>query len=163
MVFLMTTAINSLINLLKAQQLMAGCAESCTGGLLASLLTHNSGSSTWFEAGFVTYSNDAKTKMLGVPADLINHYGAVSIEVAHAMVQGVLTHCKADTAVSITGIAGPTGGSIEKPVGTVCFGFAYHDKPIMTLKHQFHETSREAIREAACEFVCLQWLAYLKN
>jgi nicotinamide-nucleotide amidase len=94
-------------------------AESCTGGLIAGACTDLAGSSQWFERGFVTYSNASKTDMLGVDADLIAQFGAVSEEVATAMALGAIAHSKAQVSVAVTGVAGPTGGSAEKPVGTV--------------------------------------------
>ena len=94
-------------------------AESCTGGLIAAACTSLAGSSEWFERGFVTYSNEAKAEMLGVPEALIEAHGAVSAYVARAMAEGALVHSHASFAVSVTGIAGPGGGSIDKPVGTV--------------------------------------------
>jgi nicotinamide-nucleotide amidase len=106
-------------DLLKARGLMVATAESCTAGLLAKQLTDVGGSSAWYERGFVTYSNAAKTEMLGVPAALIEAHGAVSQEVALAMVQGALAHSSADLAVGITGIAGPGGAVPGKPVGSV--------------------------------------------
>jgi nicotinamide-nucleotide amidase len=99
-------------------------AESCTGGLICAACTDLAGSSNWFERGFVTYSNEAKTELLGVDAALIARHGAVSEEVARAMVQGALTHAHAQVAVAVTGVAGPSGGSAAKPVGTVWFGWA---------------------------------------
>jgi nicotinamide-nucleotide amidase len=107
---------------------MLATAESCTGGLIAATCTDLAGSSTWFERGFVTYSNAAKTDMLGVDAALIQQHGAVSEEVARAMVQGALTYSCSQVAVAVTGVAGPSGGSPEKPVGTVWFGFATPDQ-----------------------------------
>lgn len=98
-------------------------AESCTGGLISAACTDLAGSSAWFERGFVTYSNEAKCELLGVDAALITAHGAVSEEVARAMVQGAITHSRARVAVAVTGVAGPTGGSRAKPVGTVWFGF----------------------------------------
>lgn len=102
-------------------------AESCTGGLVAKLITDLAGSSQWFERGFVTYSNLAKEQMLGVDAQLLNDFGAVSEPVAEAMAAGALRHSSAQFALSITGIAGPDGGSVAKPVGTVCFAWAYYE------------------------------------
>ncbi|MFZ3139852.1 CinA family protein [Polaromonas sp.] len=99
-------------------------AESCTGGLVAAACTDLAGSSNWFERGFVTYSNEAKTEMLGVEAELIARHGAVSEAVARAMAQGALAHSHAQAAVAVTGVAGPGGGSPDKPVGTVWFGWA---------------------------------------
>jgi nicotinamide-nucleotide amidase len=109
--------------MLKHQWMLA-TAESCTGGLIAGACTDLAGSSAWFERGFVTYSNAAKTEMLGVDAALIDTHGAVSEPVVRAMVQGALRHSHAQVAVAVTGVAGPTGGSAEKPVGTVWFGWA---------------------------------------
>lgn len=102
---------------------MLATAESCTGGMIAAACTDLGGSSQWFERGFVSYSNEAKQAMLGVPSALIAQHGAVSEEVAQAMVLGALNHSKAQVAVAVTGIAGPTGGSPAKPVGTVCFAW----------------------------------------
>ena len=109
--------------LLNSRRLLA-TAESCTGGLIAAACTDLAGSSEWFERGFVTYSNEAKQELLAVPAALINQHGAVSEPVARAMALGALAHSRAQVAVSVTGIAGPTGGSATKPVGLVWFGFA---------------------------------------
>lgn len=99
-------------------------AESCTGGLIATALTEVSGSSHWFDRGFVTYSNDAKTSSIGVDASLIHKFGAVSEEVARAMALGALKQSCAKLALSVTGVAGPNGGSLVKPVGTIWFGWA---------------------------------------
>lgn len=130
------------------QQLVT--AESCTGGLIAARLTEMPGSSVWFERGFVTYSNLAKQEMLAVPEELLAQFGAVSVEVALAMAVGALQHSAGHIAVSVTGIAGPDGGSIAKPVGTVCFGWATRDSKTRTLRQQFSGT-RQEIRLAACE------------
>ena len=108
---------------LVAKGWMMATAESCTGGLIAGACTDLSGSSNWFERGFVTYSNQAKSDMLGVDAALIAREGAVSAAVARAMVQGALRHAPVQVAVAVTGVAGPTGGSADKPVGTVWFGW----------------------------------------
>ena len=104
-------------------------AESCTGGLIAGTITDIAGSSEWFERGFVTYSNAAKTEMLGVPPALIAAHGAVSEPVARAMAEGALARSGADCAVSVTGVAGPGGGTPAKPVGMVCFGWAGRGLP----------------------------------
>jgi nicotinamide-nucleotide amidase len=103
---------------------MLAAAESCTGGMVAAALTDIAGSSAWFERGFVTYSNEAKTELLGVPAGVIAAHGAVSEPVARAMAEGALRASRAQIAVSITGVAGPGGGSKDKPVGTVVFAWA---------------------------------------
>jgi nicotinamide-nucleotide amidase len=99
-------------------------AESCTGGMIAAACTDLAGSSGWFERGFVTYSNEAKTELLGVSAALLAVHGAVSAPVAEAMVSGALRHAHAEVALAVTGIAGPGGGSADKPVGTVWFAWA---------------------------------------
>lgn len=110
--------------LLEAKGLMLATAESCTGGGISQAITEIPGSTGWFERGFVTYSNAAKTDMLDVPAALIAQFGSVSVEVCAAMAEGAVTNSNADVAVSTTGIAGPTGAVPGKPVGTVCFGWA---------------------------------------
>lgn len=109
---------------LRARRLRVATAESCTGGLVAGAVTSVAGSSEWFERGFVTYSNDAKRELLGVPPALIEAHGAVSEPVATAMAEGALAASAADCAVSVTGVAGPGGGTAAKPVGMVCFGYA---------------------------------------
>src|SRR5262249_25731989 len=114
----------ALLDLCRAREPTIATAESCTGGLVAATLTEVPGSSDVLERGFVTYSNAAKTEMLGVPADVIAHFGAVSRETAEAMANGALAHSLADLAVSITGIAGPGGGSPGKPIGLVHFAAA---------------------------------------
>ena len=102
---------------------MLATAESCTGGLIAGACTDLAGSSQWFERGFVTYSNNAKAEMLGVPTAMIDAHGAVSEPVARAMAEGALTHSRAQVSLAVTGVAGPSGGSADKPVGTVWFGW----------------------------------------
>ncbi len=123
----MTDAMNDevkhLSGLLLARGWMLATAESCTGGLIAAACTSVSGSSDWFERGFVTYSNEAKADMLGVDPALIASQGAVSEVVARAMAHGAVRHSRARVGIAVTGVAGPTGGSPDKPVGTVWFGF----------------------------------------
>jgi len=109
---------------LRARGWTVATAESCTGGLVAGAITEVAGSSEWFDRGFVTYSNDAKVALLGVPPALIDQYGAVSEQVARAMAEGALAHSRADAAVAITGIAGPGGATPGKPVGMVCIALA---------------------------------------
>ena len=121
----MNDTLTDLAQALMARGWSLTTAESCTGGLVAAACTELSGSSAWFERGFVTYSNAAKTEMLGVPAELIAAHGAVSETVAQAMAAGALRHSAAQIAVAITGVAGPLGGSVDKPVGTVCFAWAW--------------------------------------
>ncbi len=117
----------ALLEAYRQRGLMVATAESCTGGLIAGLLTEVPGSSAVVERGFVTYSNEAKTEMLGLPADLIAQHGAVSEPVARAMAAGALGRSRADVAVSITGIAGPEGGTPEKPVGLVWLSVGHGD------------------------------------
>ncbi len=124
-------------------------AESCTGGLLAGLLTEIPGSSAVVERGFVTYSNEAKNEMIGVPMDLINTHGAVSEEVARAMAEGALAHSHADVTVAITGVAGPGGGTAAKPVGLVHFATARRDGPTVPSVKRFQDNGRDGIRHQA--------------
>lgn len=132
---------------LQAGGWMLATAESCTGGLIAAACTDLAGSSAWFERGFVTYSNAAKTELLGVPADLIATHGAVSEPVARAMAAGALRHARAQVAVAVTGVAGPGGGSAEKPVGTVWFGFALPGGAVQAECRRF-DGDRAAVRAA---------------
>ena len=128
------------------RNLMMTTAEYCTGGLVAGALTDIAGSSAWFERGFVTYSNHAKVEMLGIAPELIERHGAVSEEVARAMAEGALLESRAQLAVSITGIAGPGGGSRDKPVGTVCFGWVAMERPAESETVRF-AGDRAAVRE----------------
>ncbi|WP_415033817.1 CinA family protein [Azonexus sp.] len=123
-------------------------AESCTGGALGQAMTEIAGASAWFERGFITYSNAAKTEMLGVAQTLVLQHGAVSEAVAKAMAEGVLAHSPADWSVAITGIAGPSGGSPEKPVGTVCFAWAGRAAGCAAQTRHF-SGGRQAVREQA--------------
>lgn len=134
-----------------AKGLMVATAESCTGGMIGAALTDISGSSAVFERGFITYSNEAKTELIGVPADLIGRRGAVSEEVAGAMAQGALERSNAAIAVSVTGIAGPDGGTPEKPVGLVWFALARRGHPLRTEKRLFKSASRDGVRKSAVE------------
>ena len=124
-------------------------AESCTGGLVAGLLTAVPGSSAAVERGFVTYSNEAKAEAIGVSMDLIRQHGAVSEPVARAMAAGALANSRADVAVAITGIAGPGGGSAEKPVGLVHFGLAVRDGGVRHRERRYGDLGRAGIRRAA--------------
>ena len=140
----------ALLDRYRARGLRLATAESCTGGLIAAALTEIAGSSDVVERGFVTYSNEAKAELLGVPPDLIADKGAVSAEVAEAMAQGALAHSLADAAVSVTGIAGPGGGSAEKPVGLVYLGACRRGGASRHLRRIF-PGDRTAIRRAALE------------
>lgn len=135
----------------EARGWMIATAESCTGGLVAALLTDIAGSSAVVERGFVTYSNEAKTELVGVPADIIAAHGAVSEPVARAMAEGALVRSRAHVAVGITGIAGPGGGSAAKPVGLVHFGLARKGAPTEHLERRYGDLGREAVRRRAVE------------
>ncbi|MGE5261376.1 MAG: CinA family protein [Actinomycetota bacterium] len=144
----------------QTAELLAACraqgesivtAESCTGGLVAATLTAVPGSSDVFERGFVTYANAAKSEMLGVPYWLIERHGAVSEDVARAMAGGALTHSQASLAVAVTGIAGPDGGTPEKPVGLVHFAAARRDTPIIHEKVLYGDLGRAEIRKRSVE------------
>lgn len=138
-------------------------AESCTGGWIAKVITDISGSSAWFERGFVTYSNDAKHQMIGVESSTLETHGAVSEAVVREMAQGALYAADADYAISVSGIAGPQGGSKEKPVGTVWFGFASKQDGTVAY-HQLFEGDREAIRRRSTEYALQTlWDEFLKN
>jgi nicotinamide-nucleotide amidase len=137
-----------LVVLYRTKGLTLATAESCTGGMVAAAITSVPGSSAVLDRGFVTYSNAAKTELLGVPATLIDSVGAVSEAVARHMAQGAKQQAGTDLAVSVTGIAGPDGGSPEKPVGTVWFGLATADGHICT-HHRLFPGNRQAIRTAS--------------
>ena len=137
------------VDRLAAAGLTLATAESCTGGLIAGLLTGVPGSSAVLERGFVTYSNEAKTELLGVPGDTIARFGAVSRETAAAMAAGTLAHARASLAVSVTGIAGPGGGSPDKPVGLVHFGYAARSGATDWRERRFGDLGRAGIRRAA--------------
>jgi len=142
-----TQIIARLAALACEKQLKICTAESCTGGLIAKSFTELAGSSDWFECGFVTYSNQSKTEMIGVPESVIAEYGAVSEAVVNAMASGALRNSAADVAIAVTGVAGPAGGSDEKPVGTVWIGVASSHQQKASKYH--FDGNREAIREAA--------------
>ncbi len=131
---------------LQQRQWMLATAESCTGGLIAGACTDLGGSSNWFERGFVSYSNAAKSELLGVSPALIAQHGAVSEEVARAMAEGALRHSAAQVTVAVTGVAGPTGGTPDKPVGLVWFGLALPGR-VLTEKRHF-PGDRAAVRAA---------------
>ena len=132
----------------RAKNIRIATAESCTGGMIAALLTEIAGSSDVFERGFVTYSNEAKEDLLGVPAELIHLHGAVSGEVAAAMAEGARKNSMAQIAVAVTGIAGPGGGTSQKPVGLVYIALAHLDRQTEILEMRFLENDRSGIRLA---------------
>ena len=144
----MTVLANQVGERLLARNWMLVTAESCTGGWVAASITAIAGSSAWFERGFVTYSNESKAEMLGIAPDLIERFGAVSEAVARAMATGALRHSRAQIALSITGVAGPGGGTPDKPVGLVCFGWAVGNlSQVVETKIFFGD--REAVRRAS--------------
>ncbi|WP_375122701.1 CinA family protein [Variovorax sp. WS11] len=149
-----------LAELLQQQGRMMATAESCTGGLIAGACTDLSGSSNWFERGFVTYSNAAKTELLGVDAALIAAEGAVSEPVARAMAEGAVARSQAQVAVAVTGVAGPTGGSAEKPVGTVWFGWSVAGC-LRTERRRF-DGDRAAVRAATVHHALQTLLTLLR-
>ena len=142
--------IDMLADLMLQNQQSLVTAESCTGGWIAKCCTDIPGSSAWFERGFVTYSNESKQALLGVSIDTLAQYGAVSAQTAEAMASGALRHSLADVSVAVTGIAGPDGGSAEKPVGTVWFAWARKDMPVYSECHHF-DGDRESIRRQAVQ------------
>jgi nicotinamide-nucleotide amidase len=149
-----------LASLLQAQGRMLATAESCTGGMISAACTDLAGSSNWFERGFVTYSNEAKTELLGVDAALVAKHGAVSEEVARAMASGAIGRSRAQVSIAVTGVAGPTGGSAAKPVGTVWFGFALPGRLVSEVRR--FDGDRAAVRSAAVRHA-LQRLLELLN
>lgn len=147
---LLTTKIETLAQQLNAKGLRVATAESCTGGGIAQVLTAVAGSSAWFECGFVTYSNASKHKMLGVPLETIENHGAVSEAVVVEMTAGALARSEAKLAVAVSGVAGPSGGSIDKPVGTVWLSWQLEGR--IASSRCFHfQGDREAVRYQAIE------------
>ena len=151
----------TLAQILLSRNWTVSLAESCTGGLVCATLTELAGSSEWFERGYITYSNEAKTECLDVPRSLIESHGAVSEEVAKAMAEGTRMNSGSNVAISITGIAGPSGGSTEKPVGTICFGWATENQ-IFSKTMRFNG-DRQMIRRQAVEFALTELIALLRS
>ena len=149
-------------SLLAQKKIYIAVAESCTGGMLSQYLTSIPGSSAWFDRGFVTYSNESKIDLLDVDTKTLSNFGAVSKETASEMALGALNKSLADITLSITGIAGPGGGSSDKPIGTVFFAIAYQNKIIFNASKVF-PGSRENIRESSCLFALNQVLALTLN
>ena len=146
------------LRLLARRHLLA-TAESCTGGMIAAACTDLSGSSQWFERGFVTYSNEAKAEMLGVPTGLIEQHGAVSEPVARAMADGALAHSRAQVSLAVTGVAGPTGGTETKPVGTVWFAWCVGGETHSEMQH--FAGDRAAVRTATLRYALKRLLSLL--
>jgi len=147
---------------LEAAGLMLATAESCTGGWVSKVVTDIPGSSAWFDWGFVTYGNPAKQELLGVSTAAIADHGAVSEEVAQEMAQGALEHSRADVAVAITGIAGPASGTEDKPVGTVCFAWAFKGRIPLSQRVQF-AGNREEVRHQSVRLALERLLDLLKD
>jgi nicotinamide-nucleotide amidase len=137
---------DSFLKACARRKILVATAESCTGGMIISLLTDIPGSSSMVDRGFVTYSNEAKTEMIGVSPETLEKHGAVSAETAHEMAAGALENSRAGITLAVTGIAGPDGGSAEKPVGLVWFGLALSGKPVVTEKRIFENRGRDFIR-----------------
>ena len=154
--------VEELAQLLLKNDWRLSTAESCTGGLVSASLTHLAGSSNWFERGYVTYSNDAKSEDIGVESHLIEAHGAVSEQVAKAMAIGAKQSSNSNVAMSITGIAGPTGGSKEKPVGTVCFAWVLDNDQVFSETKLF-SGDRSTVREQASQFVIQHLVGLLKT
>lgn len=150
-----------LADLLRGKQWMMATAESCTGGLIAGACTDLAGSSDWFERGFVTYSNAAKTELLGVDAALIAAHGAVSEPVARAMAEGAVAHSLAQVAVAVTGVAGPSGGSADKPVGTVWFGWSVGGQ-LRSERRRF-DGDRATVRAATVHYALQSLVHFIRN
>lgn len=150
------TLVARLAAALESRRAMMATAESCTGGLIAAACTERAGSSLWFERGFVSYSNDAKRELLGVPQVLLEAHGAVSEPVARAMAEGALKHSRARHAVAVTGVAGPGGGSAAKPVGMVWFAWAQrsHGGDALVVRSAMHrfDGDRAAVRAATVDW-----------
>jgi nicotinamide-nucleotide amidase len=158
----LTELAHQLGQLLQQQGKMLATAESCTGGGIAQAITEIAGSSDWFDRGFVTYSNTAKTDMLGVDERVIQTFGAVSQQTAAAMATGALVHSQAQVSIAVTGIAGPSGGSEDKPVGTVWFGWGYaHAKAQTELQH--FQGDRHSIRQQAIQYALQRAIALLST
>lgn len=157
----MQELVEKLSALLTGRNLMMTAAESCTGGMIAAAITSRSGSSALFERGFVTYSNEAKTEMIGVPGDMISAHGAVSAQVAEAMVHGALKNSRAQIAVSVTGIAGPTGATEDKPVGLVYIGWG--GKNDVKVKGYNFKGDRTEVRRQSVEMALENLITYLSS
>ena len=158
----MTNILKEVSNKLHANHLVMATAESCTGGWVAKQITDLEGSSAIFDRGFVTYSNEAKQDMLGVSAETINEFGAVSEEVALEMVAGAIEHSNADIAVSISGIAGPAGGTKLKPVGTVCFGWKKKEGEARAETILF-KGDRDSVRSQAVDYALSGIIKLINN
>jgi nicotinamide-nucleotide amidase len=160
-----SSLVQAVAKALETRNLKIVLAESCTGGLLAAHLTSLSGSSRWFERGYVSYSNEAKQESIGIAPSLIAKYGAVSAELAQAMAQGALSHSRAQVSIAITGIAGPEGGTLDKPVGMVCFAWAIprNGSVHVCTKTQHFSGDRHRVRDQACAYALQELLDLLEE
>ncbi len=158
----LTIIVEQLADVLLKNNKRVAVAESCTGGWVAKCLTDLAGSSDWFERGFVTYSNQAKQEMLGVSESTLENHGAVSEKTVIEMAAGVLKHSHADYSLSISGIAGPGGGSEEKPVGLVWFAFAGNDNAIFSIQQNF-SGDRNAVREQAVLYALTELTRFIEQ
>jgi nicotinamide-nucleotide amidase len=158
---------NQLGDACLAHRIILSGAESCTGGLIAAAITSVSGSSAWFDCGFITYSNAAKQALLGVSAETLERFGAVSEETAAEMANGALKNGRANLSYSVTGVAGPTGGTAEKPVGMVCFGFTSSESgsaaPTLSICTKHFAGDRAQVRAQSVEFVLATLLGAVSN
>lgn len=148
--------------ILEKRVLSVVTAESCTGGMIAQIITSVHGSSQWFERGFIAYSNIAKQELLGVDLETLKIYGAVSEQTVKEMAEGALANSQADLSVAVTGIAGPSGGTEEKPVGTVYFSWASKNKPTKILRQQF-SGNRDNVRKQAAKFALENLINFIES
>lgn len=160
-----TIIVEQLAKLLISVNKKLAVAESCTGGWIAKILTDMSGSSTWFERGFVTYSNQAKHEMLNVSNETLTTYGAVSKETVIEMAEGALNNSQADFSLSVSGVAGPSGGSVEKPVGLVWFSWAVgkEGKKKVFSEQQNFQGDRNSVREQAVLYALTELIHFIKR
>ena len=152
-----------LVQAASEKRVMIATAESCTGGLVSAAITDIAGSSSIFDRGFVTYSNEAKSELLGVSPSFIDQHGAVSAVVACAMAEGAIKNSRASISVAITGIAGPGGGSVEKPVGLVHFATSVKGSDTLHFEKRFGNLSREEIRDTAVKTALEALIERIKN
>ena len=157
------SVVDLLSDSLRNSAMTMACAESCTGGLVGKLMTDRPGSSEWFWGSVVSYANSAKEQLLGISAEEIAEFGAVSKQVVTRMAQSVRELSGADLAIAVSGIAGPDGGTSDKPVGTVWFGFAGSSLPPVSLKLQFSSYGRSSVRRRAAVAALLLGYFYLKG
>lgn len=161
MMSLLPELANEFLEACKKERILAATAESCTGGQIIALLTDVPGSSSMVDCGFVTYSNESKQAMLGVSADTLEKHGAVSAETASEMAEGAMARSRADIVLAVTGIAGPDGGTKEKPVGLVWFAIARKGQPLRVEKRQFDDKGRDAIRSETVRTALVMGLSAL--